>query len=171
MIRQPQATDGRAVKALIDSCPPLDSNSLYCNLLQCTHFAATCALAEVDGRPVGFASGYLVPDETPHTLFIWQVAIAGEARGQGLGRRLILDILGRPGCAQVSRIETTIGPDNMASWGLFESLARRLGAKSEREVMFDRHKHFAGEHDSEIVLRIAPIVRNVRDLDATNEVA
>ena len=40
--RMPNAADGPAVSQLIASSPPLDTNSAYCNLLQCTDFAETC---------------------------------------------------------------------------------------------------------------------------------
>src|SRR3546814_7010756 len=72
----------------------LDDNSLYCNLLQCSHFAGTCALAEIDGRAVGWISGYL-PPEKPDTLFVWQVAVHPEARGRRVGKRLIRELLRR----------------------------------------------------------------------------
>src|SRR3546814_6183592 len=45
--RRPQKADGPAIWALIRSIQALDDNSLYCNLLQCSHFADTCALAEL----------------------------------------------------------------------------------------------------------------------------
>ena len=38
--RHPVREDGQAVHDLIDSCEALDDNSLYCNFLQCTHFAS-----------------------------------------------------------------------------------------------------------------------------------
>ena len=44
--------DGLAVNRLIASCPPLDTNSTYCNFLQCLHFAETSVLAEKDGKVV-----------------------------------------------------------------------------------------------------------------------
>src|SRR5690606_16121028 len=82
-LRRPRVTDGRDVHALVAACAPLDTNSLYLNLLQCTHFAETCVVAErpESQRPVvGFVSGYLLPSR-PTTLFIWQVAIASSERG------------------------------------------------------------------------------------------
>ncbi|MBD4807723.1 diaminobutyrate acetyltransferase, partial [Xanthomonas citri pv. citri] len=39
MFRTPAVTDGPSVTELIAQCLPLDPNSAYCNLLQCTHFA------------------------------------------------------------------------------------------------------------------------------------
>src|SRR3546814_3877245 len=68
--RRPRKTDGTRIWALIRSIAALDDNSLYCNLLQCSHLAGTCDLAEIDGRAVGWISGYL-PPETPDNLFGW----------------------------------------------------------------------------------------------------
>ncbi len=136
-------------------CPPLDPNSLYCNLLQCTHFAATSALAETDGDVVGFVSGYRPPVHS-HSLFVWQVAVAASVRGQGLGKRLMLDILGRPENLDIRYLRTTITSGNHASWRMFESLARSLGAGGERRTLFEAERHFAGRHESEIEFVIGP---------------
>jgi L-2,4-diaminobutyric acid acetyltransferase len=45
-IRVPQPGDGPRIWRLIKAAGALDTNSLYCNLLQCSHFAETCAVAE-----------------------------------------------------------------------------------------------------------------------------
>src|SRR5690554_7602315 len=50
-LRKPTVTDGSAVHALIARCAPLDTNSMYCNLLQCFHFAGTAVVAEMNGQP------------------------------------------------------------------------------------------------------------------------
>ena len=71
-IRAPRREDGAGVWDLVQDTAGLDDNSMYCNLLQCTHFAATCALAEIDGEVVGWMSGY-IPPESPDVLFVWQV--------------------------------------------------------------------------------------------------
>ncbi|MCX2831577.1 diaminobutyrate acetyltransferase [Microbulbifer thermotolerans] len=155
LLREPVSEDGAAVHRLISRCPPLDENSLYCNLLQASHFASTSVAAEVDRELVGFVSGYLIP-QRPDTLFVWQVAVAEEVRGLGLAGRMVREILGRPGCGQVRHLETTITPDNAASWALFRGLARKLGSTCTEAVMFDRERHFFGLHDSEILLRIGP---------------
>lgn len=154
-IRRPCAEDGVFVNDLISRCPPLDENSIYCNLLQCSHFSGTCALAERDNEIIGFVSGYIPPGQ-PDTLFIWQVAIAEAGRGQGLAKALIRDILERPECRTVRYLDTTITDDNRASWAMFEGLARALDADSERSVMFDETRHFKGKHATESLLRIGP---------------
>ncbi|MBY4677381.1 diaminobutyrate acetyltransferase [Marinobacterium arenosum] len=154
-LRAPVSADGAAVHRLVAACPPLDGNSMYCNLLQCSHMAETSVAALSGDQLVGFISGYRLP-ERPDTLFIWQVAVGEQARGQGLASRMLHDILQRPQCQGVSYLETTITEANGASWALFERLARSLGAELNRSVLFDRQTHFDGEHATEMLVRIGP---------------
>ena len=154
-LRQPKSTDGYRLHRLVAECPPLDPNSIYCNLLQCTHFAATGVAAELDAELVGFISAYMPPDK-PGAVFVWQVVVHEKARGTGLGKRMLKAIVARPACRDVSFLETTITEDNEASWGLFLSFARDMGAETQRSVFFDGDEHFGGHHDSEILLRIGP---------------
>ncbi len=154
--RRPTRADASAVHALVRSSPPLDVNSTYAYLLLCTHFAATSAVAECDGAIVGFVSGYLEP-EAPDTLFIWQVAVAPTARGRGVGRRLLDEVIARPACAGVRYLETTIGPDNDASWRLFRGFARAHAAACESRTAFSGADFGAETHDDEQLLRIGPL--------------
>lgn len=151
----PTSQDGYAVYRLIERCPPLDTNSSYCNLLQCTHFFGTSVVAKMGEQVVGFISAYLKPDQ-PDTLFVWQVAVGNEARGNGLAKDMLVHLLERDDCAQVTHIETTVTADNAPSWALFESLTRDLDTKMERSELFDAEQHFGGEHASELLARIGP---------------
>lgn len=157
-LRQPRAADGAALFDLIAACPPLDPNSRYCNLLHCSHFADTSVAAERDGALVGFISGYL-PPRRPDTLFIWQVAAHPDARGAGLGKRMLKHLLARPACAGVRYLDTTVTADNQASEAMFRSLARDLGARVRRHRWFSRDGHFAGVHADELLLRIGPFIK------------
>ncbi|MBK5934416.1 diaminobutyrate acetyltransferase [Rhodovulum imhoffii] len=152
-LRPPHASDGHAVWSLVRDCKPLDENSMYCNLLQCDHFAETCVLAEMGGDVVGWVSGY-IPPTRPDTLFVWQVAVSAKARGMGLGRRMLGELLARGACADVTRLQTTITPDNAPSWGLFRGLARRLGATLSDAPHFTRNRHFDGAHATEHMVTI-----------------
>ena len=154
-LRAPRPGEAVAVHDLVASCPPLDRNSLYCNLLQCTHFAPTSAIALAGPRVAGFVSGYCPPEHTD-TLFVWQVAVAPEARGRGLGKRLIRSILERPQCRGVRFISATVTPGNDSSKGMFESLARELGTALDERPLFDAQDHFGGRHDAEHELRVGP---------------
>lgn len=160
-LRLPTADDGSKLNELVASCPPLDTNSLYCNLLHCTHFSATSVAAVAQDDPerlVGFISAY-VPPQQEDTLFVWQVAVAEEARHQGLGGRMLDELLERPASARLRFVETTINPGNAASWALFESWARRHQVPTSRQPHFERQRHFGGRHDDELLLRIGPFER------------
>lgn len=153
--RNPTREDGQKVNDLIAAAGVLDENSLYCNFLQCTHFSTTCMIAELDGEVVGWVSGYR-PPEHPDTLFVWQVAVSQAARGKGLARRLIHELLQSEGCEGVDHIKTTITPDNTASWRTFEGLAAQLRAPLKDQLWLCGEEHFGGEHDSEHMLTIGP---------------
>ena len=154
-LRMPTLKDGMSVFRLIQRCPPLDANSSYCNFLQCGHFASTSVAAERDGELVGFISGYLLPDN-PDTLFIWQVAVDERARGLGLASQMLQHILSRNDNQDVRYINTTITEDNEPSWGLFKSLAKRMGTKLDFTAWLDKQAHFDGQHDSESLICIGP---------------
>lgn len=156
LFRAPRPEDGAAVTALIERCPPLDTNSAYCNLLQCTHFAETCVVAERDGVVVGWISAYRPPSATD-TLFVWQIAVDASARGMGLGGRMLDALIERPAALGATAIATTITADNAASWALFAGFASRHGAALKKAPLFDRERHFAGAHETEWQAMIAPL--------------
>lgn len=155
-LRPPVSTDGQSVNQLVTSIPELDDNSTYCNLLQCSHFAATSIIANHDDETVGFISGYQLP-ENPAVLFIWQVAVSPKARGQKLASRMIQQLLARPQNRAIRFLETTITADNEASWALFKSVARHYRCEGNQSLLFDHEQHFGGTHDSELLFRIGPL--------------
>ena len=153
----PVLADGPALHDLIARCPPLDPNSRYCNLLQCSHFAATSVLAWGEsGVLQGAITGYARPD-CPATLFVWQVAVAAEARGQGLGSSMLEVILARPRRQPFQALQTTITPSNAASWGLFRRFAEEQGAALTALPWLNRERHFAGAQEGETLLTIEPL--------------
>lgn len=155
LLRLPGLEDGMDVFRLIADCPPLDTNSSYCNLLQCSHFSSTSVVAERDGDMVGFISGYAIP-ERPDTVFIWQVAVSEQARGLGLASRMLAHIFARPQCQGICCLETTITEENQASWALFKSFAKAMNADFQSSAWMDKDAHFAGQHNSEALVRIGP---------------
>ncbi len=159
VFRQPRLNDGADIQELIASCEPLDVNSTYCYLLLCKHFADTCVVAEQDGDPVGFLSGYLQPAERD-VFFVWQVAVNEAARGQGLGKRLLSEVLTRPFCRKARYLEASVTAPNDASRRLFNSFAEEIGVPC-REQPFFRSEVFGSEaHDEERALRIGPFHPN-----------
>lgn len=161
--RKPMKADGAKIWDLVRRIDALDDNSMYCNLLQCSHFAGTSALAELAGpdsadEPVGWVSGYLPPGASD-TLFIWQIAVHSSARGRGVAKGLIHEVLKRPECRQVRRLHSTITPGNKASWALFRAIAADLDAPMTDDAHFEREAHFDGAHATEHLVEIGPFDR------------
>jgi L-2,4-diaminobutyric acid acetyltransferase len=154
--RNPVAEDARGIFDLIASCPPLDGNSLYCNLLQCTHFAGTCIVAERDGEPRGWISGYRVPGDRD-AMFVWQVAVHRAARGEGLGAAMLNALFDMPAVRGAARLVTTVTPSNHASRAMFARFARQRGLDLDIRPMFDRERHFGNAHESEELITIGPL--------------
>lgn len=153
--RSPTVFDGHAVTALIKRSPPLDHNSAYCNLLQCSHFAQTCVIAESDGRMLGWMSAYIPPEQRDH-IFIWQIAVHPEARGKRLAQQLLSALLSRPALAQVRYLTTTITQDNQASWLVFERFAASHQLNLDKAPHFRKEEHFQGIHETEFLVKIGP---------------
>jgi L-2,4-diaminobutyric acid acetyltransferase len=153
VFRRPTRSDAASLHELVASSPPLDVNSPYAYLLVGLHFGATSVVAERGGAIVGFASAYLKPDD-PRVVFVWQVAVERSARGLGLGRSLVREVLARPACADVTALETTITPSNAASWRLFDAIAREHGTRCEARDVFGSMEVGDGNHEEERLVRL-----------------
>ncbi len=151
-LRKPTAADGARIWSLVKSCKPLDENSMYCNLIQAEHFSDTCVVAELDGEIIGWISGHLIPAK--QELFVWQVAVGEKARGLGLGKKMLFELIERDVCDDITHLKTTITEDNDASWGLFKSFTRALGGELTDEPHYERDVHFDGHHDTEHMVTI-----------------
>lgn len=159
-IRKPEASDGREIHQLISNCPPLDLNSVYSYYLLSDHFRDSCAVAETDGKVVGFVSAYRIP-QRPDTLFIWQVVVDQTMRGHGVAWRMLASLLQRFPRNEVRQVEATVNPSNSASRGLFDRLALEHGSQVEEAPYLDATAFGCGSgHESEILLRIPLHTRN-----------
>ena len=158
ILRKPIPQDGPSVHHLINQIPELDSNSIYCNLLQCSHFSNTSIITVEQGETVGFISGYVKPG-SPETLFVWQVAVCERARGMGIASQMLKQLVERQGLTYITHLETTITVSNKASWALFNRFTKQFTAPIDRSVLFNSSTHFNNEHDSEWLARIGPLMR------------
>ena len=164
--------DGAAIWNLVRESQILDLNSPYLYLMMCRNFADTCVIAERGGSLYGFATSYLLP-ERPTTMFLWQIGVSSQARGQGLASRMLMEILQRDACAAVTHLETTVAPSNAASRALFHALARRLDTQCQElpgiSASLFPHEGAEEEHEDEPLLRIGPFQvsrRNAREPEA-----
>ena len=152
--RCPTPADASAVWRLVAESGTLDANSAYCYMVLFRHFADTCQVAEHDGRLIGFVTAYIPPTDAD-ALFVWQIAVAPEARGQGIGAALLRSLLELPAACGVSWLMATISPGNAPSRRLFESLARERGAVCElAEGGFPAEWFPEPGHEAEPLIRI-----------------
>jgi len=165
--RAPVAADAAQLWRLARDSGSLDLNSPYAYLLWCTDFADTSVVAGPedararsgrDGEPVGFVGGYRPPTD-PEDAFVWQVAVAGDQQGRGLGRRLLAAFLARPGNRDARWLTATVTPDNGASLALFRGLATELEVDCHESERFGAELFPAetGVHQPELALRIGPL--------------
>ncbi|UYP20490.1 diaminobutyrate acetyltransferase [Rhodococcus sp. Z13] len=128
--------DGKRLWQIARDSQVLDVNSGYAYVLWCRDFGDTSVVA-TDGtdRPVGFVTGYRRPED-PRTLFVWQVAVDADQRGRGIAGRMLDHLLDRLEPLGVTRLETTVSPDNDASIAMFTALARRRGTHITRTELF-----------------------------------
>lgn len=156
VLRYPKKADAFGIHSLIKQCPPLDLNSIYTYLLLSEHFSQTCVVAQSEQGLDGYLSAYIPPGR-PDVIFVWQVAVHERARGRGLGRQMLTHLLSRPSLAEIQFLETTVGPDNAASRGMFTGLARNLQADVSESELFGSHLFGDAGHDDERLIRIGPM--------------
>jgi L-2,4-diaminobutyric acid acetyltransferase len=158
-LRAPKREDGEAIHRLVLESEALEANTRYAYLLLATHFADTSIVAEQGGEIVGFVAAYR-PPVRPTALFVWQIGVAAAARGRGLARRMLEDLLRRPACAEVEYLEATVGTSNAASRRLFTSVARHLDVPCHVGPGFEAADFGDEAHEAEDLFRIGPLKRN-----------
>lgn len=122
----------------------------------CKFFSDTSIVVEEEGDIVGFISGFIKP-QTPHILFIWQVAVHESQRGKGLATRMLQNILNRTVCEDVQYLEATVSPSNTGSIHLFKGLAKKQDTTCNVRQCFTTDD-FPGEgHEDEELYRIGPL--------------
>jgi L-2,4-diaminobutyric acid acetyltransferase len=140
----------------------LDQNSLYYYLLFGKYFAKTSAVARINGQMAGFVTGFAAP-ERPDTLFIWQVGVGSDFRGQGLARQMLLYLI-KSSAASCKYLEATVNPSNKASQALFRSVAKQLEADWEfSEQVFSEKDFLPTVHEAERLFCIGPFGSKAQD--------
>lgn len=155
LVRPARVDDGAAVWRLAGASKVLDVNSAYAYLLVCDRFGDTSVVAEAEGRPVGFVTGFR-PPRRPEAIFVWQVAVDESMRGRGLARRMLETLVGLEGCRGVTHLETTVTPSNAPSRALFRSFARSVDAELHVTPGYAPELFPGGGHEAEEFYRIGP---------------
>lgn len=139
-IRNAVGGDGVKIWEHIKKHGGLDLNSAYCYMVICHHHGNSCYVAVNGNRLAGFVTAYYLPD-LKDTLFVWQVGVDPDFRGQGVASQLLDSIIRNH--PNIHEINTTIEPANKASQNLFKSFAKRHGF-SIASKKFIRAEDFPG---------------------------
>lgn len=136
----------------------LDLNSPYAYVLWGDHFSDTSVVALAPGETVvGFVTGFHPPRD-PATIFIWQVGVSESVRGEGVGGRMLDELLERTGARW---LEATVTPSNEASAALFRGTAARHRAEVHEELVYPGDL-FPDGHEPEVRFRVGPLEGTTR---------
>lgn len=155
ILREPTIQDGQALWELAETSRTLDSNSRYAYLMVCRNFRGTSVVADRDGDVLGFVAAYRLPS-APKSLFVWQVTVHPDLQGQGVGGRMLDELLTREGCIGVTELQATVTPSNQSSYGLFRGFAKRHDAECVEEPCFPAEL-LGDSHEEERLLKIGPL--------------
>lgn len=147
--------DGREMWRFVREAGVLELNQSYAYILMCQHFGNTCLVAETDEKMVGFVLAY-VPPRQPDTVFVWQIGVARDVRGRGVGLHLLRHLLALDGCRNVQYLEASVTPSNKPSQNLFRAFARKWGV-SCRKLPFFPSEFFPEAHEPEFLYRVGPL--------------
>jgi len=87
---------------------------------------------------------------------VWQIGVLPEARQQGLGKRMLNELLRFPACVDVQYLQATVTLDNQASRRLFQSYAESHNAECTISSFFTTDL-FPTAHDEEELFSIGPL--------------
>lgn len=159
-ISRPQPADGWAVWTLIKRAGTLDLNTVYAYVLLCDYFRDTCRIARQGDQIIGFLSAFVTP-QSPDSLFVWQVAVDPDYRGQGLAASMLHDVIDIERAKGRCRyVRATVSPCNEPSRRLFAALARSYGCAVDESVEQGYASAMLGDkgaHDDEPLLIIGPL--------------
>ncbi|MFZ0485525.1 MAG: diaminobutyrate acetyltransferase [Arenicellales bacterium] len=147
--------DGREMWRFVRDAGVLELNQSYAYVLMCQHFGNTCLVAETEVKMVGFVLAY-IPPRQPDTVFVWQIGVAREVRGRGVGLHLLRHLLALDGCRNVRYLEASVTPSNKPSQSLFRAFARKWGV-SCRKLPFFPSEFFPEPHEPEYLYRVGPL--------------
>ncbi len=147
--------DGGAMWRLARESGVLEDNAEYTYHMFSHFFGETSTVADLDGKAVGFVAGFR-PPYRQDSLFVWQIAVAEEARGRGLAAAMLHGLVQRLS-PRIHYLEATVTPDNEASMRTFRKIARDLDTSVTEEVLFPGNRFHGPSHEDEMLFRIGPI--------------
>lgn len=156
--RTPCKSDGAKQWEMVRDSGKLDLNSSYFYLAMSHWFSESCMLAEdiTTDQLVGMVIGFRKPSR-PHTLFIWQIAVHEQYRGQGVALKLLDQLTDHS--LEIDYLEATISPSNHSSRRLFEKWATAKNVDIVHSECFGKADFPDHMHEQEDLYLIGPLKR------------
>jgi L-2,4-diaminobutyric acid acetyltransferase len=153
----PKAADGTLMWDLVKNNEDLDLNSSYSYFLVSKLHSKRCIIAidKENNRMAGFIMGFVFSDN-PETYFIWQISVAKEYRGQGIGSTLINKLLTTN--EDVRYIKGTVSKENYYYQNLLKKVALIHDSWYSIKESFE-DDDFPDGHEKEQLISIGPIQR------------
>jgi diaminobutyrate acetyltransferase len=123
-----------ALQGFVAGCPPLEAYPQHVYRILLRHFGSCSFVAEREGRILGFVQG-LASHRHPGTYFLWQIGVAPDQQGTGLGKRLLRHVETELRRLGLDRIDVTVDPLNDASRRLFQAEGYRNVSAGEGETV------------------------------------
>lgn len=137
--------DAEAVRDLIDRTPPLEPYPHHQYVIVLRYLGDSSFVAVVDDEIAAFEVGF-PSSSRPKTYFLWQIGVAPDYQGRGLGTRLLAHVEERVAAAGCRRIEATVDPDNEASLRLFEAAGYDNIGRREGETLLVEGRPAVRDH-------------------------
>lgn len=155
LIRTPDRSDGPQMWSLVKKSKTLDLNSSYFYAAMSHWFSDTCRLAinTANHSLIGIVIGFRVPSDKD-ILFIWQIAVDEQYRGQGIAMKLLEDVALN---SDIRLVQATISPSNLPSKRLFEKWSKAKQAPMTVSEGFGEHCFPDQQHEKEDLYQIGPL--------------
>lgn len=120
-IRKVKPEDYALLRQMAIKCGPLDVHTPYTYWVVGHFFSKGCFFLEEDGEPVGS----IMTVSKDRILFVWQIAICKEYRGQGLSDKLYEAVLNYARENGYEKIQLSIDPANITSQSAFKRFCEK----------------------------------------------
>lgn len=154
--RTPTENDGKEMFRIVKDSQVLDVNSSYSYLMWGKFFNKTSIVVQHEDEVIGFVTGFIQPN-SPDTLFVWQVAVDKQYRGNGLATKLIMELSNKLKNQNIQYIEATVTPSNEPSSNLFKGLAKRYETECKIYECFAKDQFPDATHEAEYAYKIGPL--------------
>lgn len=136
-IRSLKERDIQSVREILAQGEPfVASYNHYIYWMLGKYFPSTCLVAERDDQILGYIGALCAGEK--QKIFVWQIAVKANIRGQEIGRKLLENIVVAAGNLGICQLEIAINDKNIPCKRMVEKLVRDFGGTiTEKETYYN----------------------------------